>query len=105
MSWVFLFFAGLLEIGWALGLKYTDGFTRLGPSLWTVAAMIGSFVLLGQALRVLPIGIYWLKVEEGLIDWGVVMAGTLFVVLPVLIVFLYAQRYIVEGIAAGAVKG
>jgi sn-glycerol 3-phosphate transport system permease protein len=56
-------------------------------------------------MRVLPIGIYWLMVEEGTIDWGVVMAGTLFVVLPVLLVFLYAQRYIVDGIAAGAVKG
>jgi len=56
-------------------------------------------------MRVLPIGIYWLMVEEGTIDWGVVMAGTLFVVLPVLFVFLYAQRYIVDGIAAGAVKG
>lgn len=56
-------------------------------------------------MRVLPIGIYWLLVEEGTIDWGVVMAGTLFVVLPVVLVFLYAQRYIVEGIAAGAVKG
>jgi sn-glycerol 3-phosphate transport system permease protein len=56
-------------------------------------------------MRVLSIGIYWLMVEEGTIDWGVVMAGTLFVVLPVALVFLYAQRYIVEGIAAGAVKG
>jgi len=58
-----------------------------------------------KEMRVLPIGIYWLLVEEGTIDWGVVMAGTLFVVLPVVIIFLYAQRYIVEGIAAGAVKG
>jgi len=58
-----------------------------------------------KEMRVLPIGIYWLMVEEGTIDWGVVMAGTLFVVLPVVVVFLYAQRYIVEGIAAGAVKG
>jgi sn-glycerol 3-phosphate transport system permease protein len=58
-----------------------------------------------QNMRVLPIGIYWLMVEEGSIEWGVVMAGTLFVVLPVVIVFLYAQRYIVDGIAAGAVKG
>ncbi len=56
-------------------------------------------------MRVLPIGIYWLLVEEGTIEWGLVMAGTLFVVLPVVFVFLYAQRYIVEGIAAGAVKG
>jgi sn-glycerol 3-phosphate transport system permease protein len=58
-----------------------------------------------QAMRVLPIGIYWLRVEEGSIAWGVVMAGTLFVVIPVVLVFLYAQRYIVDGIAAGAVKG
>lgn len=58
-----------------------------------------------REMRVLPIGIYWLKVEEGTIEWGLIMAATLFVVLPVLIVFLYAQRYIVEGIAAGAVKG
>lgn len=58
-----------------------------------------------KEMRVLPIGIRGLILEEGSIDWGVVMAGTLFVVLPVLIVFLYAQRYIVEGIAAGAVKG
>ena len=56
MAWVYLLIAGLLEVGWALGLKYTDGFTRLLPSVFTVAAMIGSFVLLGQALRVLPIG-------------------------------------------------
>jgi sn-glycerol 3-phosphate transport system permease protein len=58
-----------------------------------------------KQMRVLPIGIYWLMVEEGSIEWGVVMAGTLFVVLPVLFVFLYAQRYIVDGLAAGAVKG
>ena len=58
-----------------------------------------------KEMRVLPIGIYWLLVEEGTIDWGVVMAGTLFVVLPVVVIFLYAQRYIVDGIAAGAVKG
>jgi len=58
-----------------------------------------------KEMRVLPIGIRGLILEEGSIDWGVVMAGTLFVVLPVLFVFLYAQRYIVDGIAAGAVKG
>ena len=56
MAWVYLIVAGLLEVGWALGLKYTDGFTKVLPSILTVAGMIGSFVLLGQALRVLPIG-------------------------------------------------
>ena len=58
-----------------------------------------------REMRVLPIGIFWLMVEEGTINWGVVMAGTLFVVVPVVLVFLYAQRYVVDGIAAGAVKG
>jgi sn-glycerol 3-phosphate transport system permease protein len=58
-----------------------------------------------QAMRVLPIGIYWLLDQEGNTQWGTVMAGTIFVVLPVLLIFLWAQRYIVEGMTAGAVKG
>jgi quaternary ammonium compound-resistance protein SugE len=56
MSWLYLAVAGLFEIGWAVGLKYTDGFTRLWPSLWTIAAMVVSFILLSLALRSLPIG-------------------------------------------------
>jgi quaternary ammonium compound-resistance protein SugE len=56
MAWLYLILAGLFEVGWALGLKYTDGFTKVTPSILTVIGMIGSFVLLGQALRVLPIG-------------------------------------------------
>lgn len=56
-------------------------------------------------MRTLPIGIFWLRNQEGLTDWGVVMAGSLFLIIPVMIAFLLAQRYIVEGIAAGAVKG
>ena len=56
MSWIFLFFAGLFEIGWAIGLKYTDGFTRLTPSLLTAASMIVSLGLLGLALKTLPVG-------------------------------------------------
>jgi quaternary ammonium compound-resistance protein SugE len=56
MAWIYLTVAGLLEIGWAIGLKYTDGFTRLLPSLWTVTSMILSIVLLGLALRTLPVG-------------------------------------------------
>ena len=55
-AWLILFFAGLCEIGWAVGLKYTEGFSRLGPSLATVAAMIVSVVLLGWSLKVLPLG-------------------------------------------------
>jgi len=52
MAWIYLTVAGLFEIGWAIGLKYTDGFTRLLPSLWTLASMILSIVLLGLALRI-----------------------------------------------------
>lgn len=56
MAWVYLTAAGLLEIVWAIGLKYTEGFTRLGPTAITVAAMVASVVLLGIALRDLPVG-------------------------------------------------
>jgi quaternary ammonium compound-resistance protein SugE len=56
MAWAVLFVAGLLEIGWAIGLKYTEGFSRLVPSLLTLAAMAGSVILLGLALKTLPIG-------------------------------------------------
>ena len=56
MAWIYLTVAGLFEIGWAIGLKYTDGFTRLLPSLWTLASMILSIVLLGLALKTLPVG-------------------------------------------------
>jgi quaternary ammonium compound-resistance protein SugE len=56
MAWLFLFVAGLFEVGWAIGLKYTEGFTRLVPSILTVAAMTLSILLLGLALRTLPVG-------------------------------------------------
>jgi quaternary ammonium compound-resistance protein SugE len=56
MPWVILVLAGLFEVGWAIGLKYTDGFTRFWPSLGTVAAMIISVGLLGLAMKSLPVG-------------------------------------------------
>jgi quaternary ammonium compound-resistance protein SugE len=56
MSWLYLFVAGLFEIAWAIGLKYTEGFSRLVPSLLTVGAMIVSLALLGLALKSLPVG-------------------------------------------------
>ncbi len=56
MPWLILIFAGLLEIVWATGLKYTEGFTRLWPSAWTIAAMAASMYLLAVAARTLPIG-------------------------------------------------
>jgi quaternary ammonium compound-resistance protein SugE len=56
MAWISLFIAGLFEVGWAIGLKYTDGFSKLWPTVWTVAAMIVSLVFLEYALRTLPVG-------------------------------------------------
>ena len=56
MAWIILFVAGLTEIAWAIGLKYAHGFTRPLASVWTVANMVLSFVLLAQALKTLPIG-------------------------------------------------
>jgi quaternary ammonium compound-resistance protein SugE len=55
-AWIVLVVAGLFEVGWAVGLKYTEGFSRLGPTILTVASMIVSLALLGLALRALPLG-------------------------------------------------
>jgi len=56
MAWVYLVIAGLFEIGWAIGLKHTEGFTRLIPTTLTIGAMVVSIALLGLALRDLPVG-------------------------------------------------
>ena len=56
LAWLVLFVAGLCEVGWAVGMKYTEGFTRLWPSVWTVAGMVASVVLLGWSLKSLPLG-------------------------------------------------
>jgi quaternary ammonium compound-resistance protein SugE len=56
MAWTYLLLAALLEVGWAVGLKYTQGFTRLWPSFWTISAMVVSMILLAWAARTLPIG-------------------------------------------------
>lgn len=56
MAWVYLLIAGLCEVAWAIGLKYTHGFTRLWPSVWTILGMILSFYFLSQSLKTLQIG-------------------------------------------------
>ena len=56
MPWIYIVIAGLLEVAWAIGLKYADGFTRFWPSLWTIVGMIASFFVLAQGVRTLPIG-------------------------------------------------
>ena len=74
MAWLVLFVAGLCEIGWAVGLKYTHGFTRLGPSVLTVSAMVVSLILLGIALKTLPVGTGY-AVWTGIGAVGTVMLG------------------------------
>ena len=74
MPWLLLFVAGLFEVGWAVGLKYTDGFTRLVPSAATVASMVLSLWLLGLALRSLPLGTAY-AVWTGIGTIGTALAG------------------------------
>ena len=70
MAWMLLIVAGLLEICWAIGLKYSEGFTRLWPSVGTVLGMVASFVFLSQALKTIPVG-------TGYAVWtGIGAAGT-----------------------------
>jgi len=74
MSWLILFLAGLFEVVWAVGLKYTEGFTKLTPSLVTLAAMGASFYLLSVALRALPLGAAY-AVWVGIGALGTAIAG------------------------------
>lgn len=76
MSWIILVIAGLLEVVWAIGLKYTHGFTRLTPSVITVTAMIVSIVLLSWAMRSLPVGTAY-AVWTGIGAVGVAITGIL----------------------------
>lgn len=76
MSWVYLVLAGLFEIGWAIGLKHTDGFTRPVPTILTVAVMAISIWLLGLALRTLPIGTGY-AIWTGIGTVGTVLVGIL----------------------------
>lgn len=79
MAWIILVLAGLFEVGWAIGLKYTEGFTRLWPTLWTVVAMIMSLWLLGMAMRTIPVGTaysVWVGVGAvGTVILGFVLLG------------------------------
>jgi len=79
MSWVILVVAGLFEIGWAIGLKYTEGFTRLWPTVGTVLSMVVSLWLLGIAMKALPVGSaysVWVGVGAvGTVILGIVLLG------------------------------
>jgi quaternary ammonium compound-resistance protein SugE len=97
MTWLILFVAGLLEVAWAVGLKYTAGFTRLGPSLFTVVAMAGSVVLLGLAMRQLPLGTAY-AVWTGIGTVGTAIAGMVMLGEPAGALRLSCIALIVAGI-------
>jgi len=98
MHWIVLFLAGLLEVVWAVGLKYTEGFTKLVPSAVTLAAMAGSVILLGLALRSLPLGTayaIWTGIGTvGTVIWGIMMLNE-----PASVARLVCIAMIVAGIA------
>lgn len=79
MNWFILLIAGLLEIAWAIGLKYTDGFTKLWPTVWTLLAMGASVFLLGLAMRGLPVGTayaVWVGIGAvGTVIMGIILFG------------------------------
>jgi quaternary ammonium compound-resistance protein SugE len=97
MAWVYLFVAGLFEVGWAVGLKYTDGFSRLVPTLLTVASMIVSLGLLGLALKTLPVGTAY-AVWTGVGTVGTALLGILLLGEPATGVRLACIAAIVAGI-------
>jgi quaternary ammonium compound-resistance protein SugE len=97
MAWTILLLAGLLEIGWAIGLKYTEGFTRLWPSVWTLASMLGSIVLLGLALKWLPVGTAY-AVWTGIGTVGVAILGIVLFSEPATAIRLACIGLIVAGI-------
>ncbi len=97
MAWVILFLAGLFETGWAIGLKYTDGFTRLWPTVWTVFAMIVSLWLLGIAVKTLPVGTAY-SIWVGVGSVGTVALGIALLDEPVNVARLVSVGLIIAGI-------
>jgi quaternary ammonium compound-resistance protein SugE len=97
MAWIALFVAGLLEIAWAIGLKYTEGFTRPGPSTLTIAAMAASVALLGWAMKTLPVGTAY-AVWTGIGAAGTVLFGIVLFGEPATVVRLACVGLIVAGI-------
>jgi len=97
MAWVILVVAGLFEVGWAIGLKYTDGFSRLWPTVGTIAAMIISLGLLGIAMKTLPVGTAY-SVWVGVGAVGTVAMGILLLGEPANAARLFSVALIVAGI-------
>ena len=97
MTWIILIIAGLLEVTWAVGLKYTHGFTKLMPTLWTLTAMLGSIGMLGLALRTLPLGTAY-PIWTGIGTVGTVIYGIVALNEPASAVRLACIAMIVGGI-------
>ena len=97
MAWVILFVAGLFEIGWAVGLRYTDGFTRLWPTLFTAASLAASMGLLGLAVRSLPLGTAY-AVWTGIGAAGTVILGIFLFKEPATVARLACVGLILAGI-------
>ncbi len=97
MAWVVLFVAGLLEVGWAIGLKYTEGFTKLWPSVATIGAMAVSFFLLSHALRTIPVGTGY-AVWTGIGAVGTVILGMVFLGEPRDVGRIFCLLLIIAGI-------
>jgi quaternary ammonium compound-resistance protein SugE len=97
MNWIILCIAGLFETGWAIGLKYTEGFTRLWPTVWTVAAMILSVGLLGIAMKSLPVGTAY-AVWVGIGAIGTAALGIVLFAEPVNVARLLSLALIFAGI-------
>ena len=97
MAWLYLFIAGLLEVGWAIGLKYTDGFSRLWPSVATGISMLLSVGFLGLALKTLPVGTGY-AVWTGIGTVGTVILGIALLGEPATLVKLLCVGLIVAGI-------
>jgi quaternary ammonium compound-resistance protein SugE len=97
MAWTMLFFAGLFEVGWAIGLKYTDGFTKMVPTALTVASMIVSLWLLGLALKTLPVGTAY-AVWTGIGTVGTALLGIWLLGEPATVLRLACIGLIVAGI-------
>ncbi len=98
MAWTYLFIAGLLEIGWAIGLKYTEGFSKLTPTLLTVAAMVLSVLFLGLALKTLPVGTGY-AVWTGIGTVGTVILGMILFNDPATVARIGCIVLIIAGIA------
>lgn len=97
MAWVVLFIAGICEIGWAVGLKYTDGFTRLWPTVFTGVSLVVSMALLGIAVKTLPLGTAY-AVWTGIGAVGTVILGIVLFKEPATVVRLVCVGLFVAGI-------